>query len=86
MKAFRIKTDKVVHPFDEAARDLYVATKPVRQWQEDACTACGLNLIEIHDLTQLPDEPDWKIMQGKVSRTQSSNAQPQRQLQLRPMR
>ena len=57
MKAFRIKTDKVVHPFDEAARDLYVATKPIRQWQEDACAACGLNLIEIHDLAQLPDEP-----------------------------
>jgi len=57
VKAFRIKTHKVVHPFDEAARDLYVATKPVRQWQEDACVACGLSLTEINDLAQLPAEP-----------------------------
>ena len=57
MQAYRIKTSRIIHPFDEPAVELYVATRSVRQWQEDACSGCGLDLIDLEEVTELPSAP-----------------------------
>jgi len=57
VQAFRIRTDRVIAPFGEAPRDLYVADRTIAQWQELACKACGLELVECDEIEGLGKVP-----------------------------
>ena len=43
----------MIAPFGESPRDLYVADRTIAEWQESACEACGLELIECDDVRGL---------------------------------
>jgi carbonic anhydrase/acetyltransferase-like protein (isoleucine patch superfamily) len=57
VRAIRVKTSRLIAPFGDAPRDLYVATQTVAQWQEQACKACGLQLQDVESVAEIDDQP-----------------------------
>ncbi|MCK6549069.1 hypothetical protein L6R52_24715 [Myxococcota bacterium] len=47
----------MIPPFGDLARDLYVADATLARWQEDACRACGLDVVDVARLDDVPERP-----------------------------
>jgi acetyltransferase-like isoleucine patch superfamily enzyme len=57
MRAYRVATGRVITPFGDLARALHVADAPLATWQEEACRACGLEVVDVASLADAVERP-----------------------------
>jgi carbonic anhydrase/acetyltransferase-like protein (isoleucine patch superfamily) len=57
MRAYRVASGRRIAPFGDLARDLFIATKSLADWQNAACRAAGLELTDVEDLALATERP-----------------------------
>jgi acetyltransferase-like isoleucine patch superfamily enzyme len=57
VRAYRVASLRRIEPFGDLVRDLYVGTKTIAAWQEEAASACGLELSDVGAIEEARDRP-----------------------------
>lgn len=57
MKIFRVATGRTIAPFGDLARDLYIGTKTLAEWQNDAAAATNLELVDVASIDEVNEAP-----------------------------
>lgn len=57
MKAYRVRTEGGIGPYDEPARDLFVGVRTLAEWQASAVKGAGLELVDVEAVDAAAERP-----------------------------
>src|SRR3954471_11416371 len=66
MKAYLVRTSKLVEPFDDEARDSLILNKPLSEWQDEALRELGIPSETIADGAAIDDSDEYLVIEDRL--------------------